>query len=147
MAVFSGSSICSLPLKMVKLSFSMLHNVWSIELCAAVHCKTSPVRVIEQEIVYCLACLQTIDKPDICSLQGAIYVTDNGAFSWSAAVQETVDATLNRTVSSGECRLWKQLYPQSYMNGMQICMSFVHTLRHDRRPVRGLAAEFWAFNA
>jgi photosystem II stability/assembly factor-like uncharacterized protein len=33
--------------------------------------------------------------------QGAIYVTDNGAYSWSAAVQETVDATLNRTVSSG----------------------------------------------
>ncbi len=34
--------------------------------------------------------------------QGAIYVTDNGAYTWSAAVQETVDATLNRTVSSGE---------------------------------------------
>ena len=33
--------------------------------------------------------------------QGAIYATDNGAYSWSAAVQETVDATLNRTVSSG----------------------------------------------
>uniref|UniRef100_A0A7R9V5I5 Photosystem II stability/assembly factor n=1 Tax=Chlamydomonas euryale TaxID=1486919 RepID=A0A7R9V5I5_9CHLO len=33
--------------------------------------------------------------------QGAIYVTDNGAYTWSAAVQETVDATLNRTVSSG----------------------------------------------
>lgn len=34
-------------------------------------------------------------------MQGAIYATDNGAYSWSAAVQETVDATLNRTVSSG----------------------------------------------
>lgn len=34
-------------------------------------------------------------------VQGAIYATDNGAYSWSAAVQETVDATLNRTVSSG----------------------------------------------
>lgn len=35
-------------------------------------------------------------------LQGAVYVTDNGAYTWSAAVQETVDATLNRTVSSGK---------------------------------------------
>jgi len=34
-------------------------------------------------------------------VQGAIYATDNAAYSWSAAVQETVDATLNRTVSSG----------------------------------------------
>ncbi|KIY99394.1 Photosystem II stability/assembly factor, partial [Monoraphidium neglectum] len=32
--------------------------------------------------------------------QGAIYVTDNTAYTWTAAVQETVDATLNRTVSS-----------------------------------------------
>jgi photosystem II stability/assembly factor-like uncharacterized protein len=36
--------------------------------------------------------------------QGAIYVTNNKAYTWSAAVQETVDATLNRTVSSGEQR-------------------------------------------
>lgn len=35
--------------------------------------------------------------------QGAIYATDNTAYTWTAAVQETVDATLNRTVSSGEC--------------------------------------------
>lgn len=34
--------------------------------------------------------------------QGAIYVTNNRAYTWSAAVMETVDATLNRTVSSGE---------------------------------------------
>ena len=34
--------------------------------------------------------------------QGAIYVTDNAAYTWTAAVQETVDATLNRTVSSGK---------------------------------------------
>jgi photosystem II stability/assembly factor-like uncharacterized protein len=34
--------------------------------------------------------------------QGAIYVTNNRAYTWSAAVTETVDATLNRTVSSGE---------------------------------------------
>jgi photosystem II stability/assembly factor-like uncharacterized protein len=33
--------------------------------------------------------------------QGAIYVTDNGAYNWAAAVQETVDATLNRVISSG----------------------------------------------
>eukprot|EP00898_Chlorokybus_atmophyticus_P001217 jgi/Chlat1/2096/Chrsp17S02694 len=33
--------------------------------------------------------------------QGAIYVTSNAAYTWKAAVQETVDATLNRTVSSG----------------------------------------------
>jgi len=33
--------------------------------------------------------------------QGAIYVTSNTGQSWQAEVQETVDATLNRTVSSG----------------------------------------------
>ncbi|CAK0731917.1 hypothetical protein CVIRNUC_000060 [Coccomyxa viridis] len=33
--------------------------------------------------------------------QGAVYVTKNAAYSWQAAVQESVDATLNRTVSSG----------------------------------------------
>lgn len=32
---------------------------------------------------------------------GAVYVTNNAANTWTAAVQETVDATLNRTVSSG----------------------------------------------
>lgn len=32
---------------------------------------------------------------------GAVYVTNNAAATWTAAVQETVDATLNRTVSSG----------------------------------------------
>ncbi|CAL5224094.1 g6721 [Coccomyxa viridis] len=32
---------------------------------------------------------------------GAVYVTKNAAYSWQAAVQESVDATLNRTVSSG----------------------------------------------
>ena len=40
----------------------------------------------------CLFCVIT---------QGALYVTDNAAYTWQAAVQETVDATLNRTVSSG----------------------------------------------
>nr|CAD1830704.1 unnamed protein product [Ananas comosus var. bracteatus] len=33
--------------------------------------------------------------------QGAIYVTSNRGYNWKAAVQETVSATLNRTVSSG----------------------------------------------
>lgn len=36
--------------------------------------------------------------------QGAVYVTNNAAYSWTAAVQESVDATLNRTVSSGSPR-------------------------------------------
>lgn len=33
--------------------------------------------------------------------EGAIYVTSNGGYNWKAAVEETVSATLNRTVSSG----------------------------------------------
>lgn len=33
--------------------------------------------------------------------QGAIYVTSNRGYNWKAAIQETVSATLNRTVSSG----------------------------------------------
>ncbi|KAJ8433450.1 hypothetical protein Cgig2_017410 [Carnegiea gigantea] len=33
--------------------------------------------------------------------EGAIYNTSNGGYNWKAAVQETVSATLNRTVSSG----------------------------------------------
>eukprot|EP00899_Mesostigma_viride_P010125 jgi/Mesvir1/19113/Mv12856-RA.2 len=33
--------------------------------------------------------------------QGALYVTSNAAYTWKAAVEETVSATLNRTVSSG----------------------------------------------
>ncbi|XP_047318239.1 photosystem II stability/assembly factor HCF136, chloroplastic [Impatiens glandulifera] len=33
--------------------------------------------------------------------EGAIYVTSNGGYNWKASVQETVSATLNRTVSSG----------------------------------------------
>ena len=32
---------------------------------------------------------------------GAVYITDNAAATWTAAVQETVDATLNRVISSG----------------------------------------------
>ncbi|XP_021846341.1 photosystem II stability/assembly factor HCF136, chloroplastic [Spinacia oleracea] len=33
--------------------------------------------------------------------EGAIYNTSNGGYNWKAAVQESVSATLNRTVSSG----------------------------------------------
>lgn len=33
--------------------------------------------------------------------EGAIYVTSNNGYNWKAAVEETVSATLNRTVSSG----------------------------------------------
>ncbi|KAM7272011.1 hypothetical protein ACFE04_031225 [Oxalis oulophora] len=33
--------------------------------------------------------------------EGAIYVTANAGYNWRASVQETVSATLNRTVSSG----------------------------------------------
>ena len=33
--------------------------------------------------------------------QGGLYTTNNAAQNWKAAVEETVDATLNRTVSSG----------------------------------------------
>jgi len=40
-------------------------------------------------------------KAEIITDQGAIYTTSDTAQSWKAAVQETVDATLNRTVSSG----------------------------------------------
>lgn len=48
-----------------------------------------------------------------------MYVTGNGAYTWTAAVQETVDATLNRTVSSGKavycyaclCSLWDLSIP------------------------------------
>lgn len=40
-------------------------------------------------------------EAEMCTESGAIYVTNNTAYTWKAAVQETVDATLNRTVSSG----------------------------------------------
>jgi photosystem II stability/assembly factor-like uncharacterized protein len=40
-------------------------------------------------------------QAEMCTESGAIYVTNNTAYNWKAAVQETVDATLNRTVSSG----------------------------------------------
>ena len=45
----------------------------------------------------------SLTHPSFLPWQGALYATDNGAQTWKAAVQETVDATLNRTVSSGAC--------------------------------------------
>ena len=52
-------------------------------------------------------------------MQGAVYVTDNAAYTWQAAVQETVDGTLNRTVSSGKsfCRVVKHLPSLGYERG------------------------------
>lgn len=41
------------------------------------------------------------DSAEMITDEGAIYVTSNGAYTWKAAVEETVSATLNRTVSSG----------------------------------------------
>lgn len=45
--------------------------------------------------------LNSSGQAEMTTDQGAIYVTDNAAYTWTGAVQETVDATLNRTVSSG----------------------------------------------
>eukprot|EP00667_Euglena_gracilis_P011891 EG_transcript_12174 len=48
--------------------------------------------------------IQALAEPgcaEMCTDQGGIYVTNNTAQTWKAAVEETVDATLNRTVSSG----------------------------------------------
>jgi photosystem II stability/assembly factor-like uncharacterized protein len=48
--------------------------------------------------------ITALDSPGSAEMttdQGAIYVTSNGAMNWTAAVQETVDATLNRVISSG----------------------------------------------
>lgn len=64
---------------------------------------------------------------DCLLLQGAIYVTDNAAYSWKAAVQETVDATLNRTVSSGRFPLLKPGSPAEE-----------HTVTSHRRCARTL---------
>lgn len=48
--------------------------------------------------------ITALDEPGTAEMitdQGAIYVTADGAQNWKAAVEETVAATLNRTVSSG----------------------------------------------
>lgn len=36
------------------------------------------------------------DSAEMITDEGAIYVTSNGAYTWKAAVEETVSATLNR---------------------------------------------------
>lgn len=41
------------------------------------------------------------DKAEMTTSAGAIYVTDNGGRNWKALVKETIDSTLNRTISSG----------------------------------------------
>uniref|UniRef100_A0A7I4B2R4 Photosynthesis system II assembly factor Ycf48/Hcf136-like domain-containing protein n=1 Tax=Physcomitrium patens TaxID=3218 RepID=A0A7I4B2R4_PHYPA len=41
------------------------------------------------------------DSAEMVTDEGAIYVTSNKGYNWKAAVEETVSATLNRTVSSG----------------------------------------------
>lgn len=56
----------------------------------------------------------------MCVMQGGLYVTDNSAYTWKAAVQETVDATLNRTVSSGR--------PPGNILGLQCCPSCLPSL-------------------
>lgn len=41
------------------------------------------------------------EKAEMTTSAGAVYVTDNGGRNWKAQVRETIDATLNRTISSG----------------------------------------------
>lgn len=48
-----------------------------------------------------ITALDAKNSAEMTTDQGAIYVTSNGAYNWTAAVQETVDATLNRVISSG----------------------------------------------
>lgn len=40
-------------------------------------------------------------KAEMTTNAGAVYVTDNAGRNWKAQVRETIDATLNRTISSG----------------------------------------------
>mmetsp|Transcript_18823 Transcript_18823/g.47478 ORF Transcript_18823/g.47478 Transcript_18823/m.47478 type:complete len:410 (-) Transcript_18823:205-1434(-) len=41
------------------------------------------------------------DTAEMATSAGAIYVTTNGGRNWKAQVKETIDSTLNRTISSG----------------------------------------------
>jgi photosystem II stability/assembly factor-like uncharacterized protein len=41
------------------------------------------------------------DCAEMTTSSGAVYVTDNGGRNWKAQVKETIDSTLNRTISSG----------------------------------------------
>ena len=42
-----------------------------------------------------------IDSAEMTTSSGAIYVTTNGGRNWKAQIKETIDSTLNRTISSG----------------------------------------------
>lgn len=41
------------------------------------------------------------EKAEMITSAGAIYLTENGGRNWKALVKETIDSTLNRTISSG----------------------------------------------
>lgn len=41
------------------------------------------------------------EKAEMTTSAGAVYITENGGRNWKAQVRETIDATLNRTISSG----------------------------------------------
>jgi len=41
------------------------------------------------------------EKAEMTTSSGAVYLTDNGGRNWKAQVKETIDSTLNRTISSG----------------------------------------------
>uniref|UniRef100_A0A7S0I259 Photosynthesis system II assembly factor Ycf48/Hcf136-like domain-containing protein n=1 Tax=Hanusia phi TaxID=3032 RepID=A0A7S0I259_9CRYP len=41
------------------------------------------------------------ETAELTTTSGAIYVTNNGGRNWKAQVKETIDSTLNRTISSG----------------------------------------------
>lgn len=41
------------------------------------------------------------ERAEMTTNAGAVYVTENGGRNWKAQVRETIDATLNRTISSG----------------------------------------------
>lgn len=41
------------------------------------------------------------DKAEMTTSSGAVYLTENGGRNWKAQVKETIDSTLNRTISSG----------------------------------------------
>ena len=60
-------------------------------------------------------------------------MTKNAAYSWQAAVQESVDATLNRTVSSGKALTTNMLLPHlgllTLMQAGQHCTMLTVCLR------------------
>lgn len=73
---------------------SSLNCLCVVVLCVVVMCPGAPIVIT--------ALPGEPGQAEMTTDQGAIYVTNNRAYTWSAAVLETVDATLNRTVSSGK---------------------------------------------